>query len=55
MLALAANRLQFALTADDFDKDAMLLGAENVTIDLKTGSPLEPRREDLITKAIGKI
>jgi len=53
MLALAANRLQFALTADDFDKDAMLLGAENVTIDLKTGSPLEPRREDLITKAFG--
>jgi putative DNA primase/helicase len=53
MLALAANRLKFALTADDFDKDAWLLCAENVTIDLKTGSPREPRQEDLITKTIG--
>lgn len=53
MLALAANRLKFALTVGDFDTDAWLLGAENVTIDLKAGSPREPRREDLITKAIG--
>lgn len=53
MLALAANRLKFALTADDFDRDPWLLGAGDVTIDLKTGSPREPRREDLITKAIG--
>jgi len=53
MLALAANRLKFALTADDFDRDAWLLGAENATIDLKTGSLREPQRGDLITKAIG--
>ncbi len=53
MLALAANRLRFALTADDFDGYAWILGAENVTIDLKTRNPREPRREDLITKVIG--
>jgi putative DNA primase/helicase len=53
MLALAANRLKFALTADDFDKDAWLIGAENVTIDLKAGNLIKPRRKDLITKAIG--
>jgi len=53
MLALAANRLKFALTADDFDRDAWLLGAGDVTIDLKTGSKREPQREDLITKSIG--
>ncbi len=53
MLALAANRLQFALTADDFDRDAFLLGAENITIDLKTGTSREPRREDRITKTVG--
>ena len=53
MLALAANRLKFALTADDFDKDAWLLCAENITIDLKTGNACEPRREDLITRTIG--
>ena len=53
MLVLAANRLTFALTSDDFDRDAWLLGVGNVTIDLKTGSPHETRREDLITKAIG--
>lgn len=55
MLALAANRLTFALTADDFDRDAFLLGTENVTIDLKTGIPREPRRKDLITRVIGTM
>jgi putative DNA primase/helicase len=53
MLAIAANRLKFALTADDFDRDAWLLGAGDVTFDLKTGIPREPRRADLITKVIG--
>jgi len=53
MLALAANRLRFALTADDFNQDAWLLGVGDVTIDLKTGNPREPRREDLITNVVG--
>jgi putative DNA primase/helicase len=53
MLALAANRLQFAITADRLDSDAWLLGAGDVTFDLKTCATREPRREDLITKAIG--
>jgi len=55
MLALAANRSRFALTADDFDCDPWLLGAEDVTIDLKAGKTRQPQREDLITKAIGTI
>lgn len=53
MLALAANRLQFATTADKLDSDAWLLGAGDLTFDLKTCTEREPRREDLITKAIG--
>ncbi len=53
MLALAANRLKFALTANDFDKDRWRLGCENCTIDLRTGEICEPCREDLITKIIG--
>jgi P4 family phage/plasmid primase-like protien len=53
MLALAANRLKFALTADDFDKDPWLLGAGDVTVDLKSGSIRESRQADLITKSIG--
>jgi P4 family phage/plasmid primase-like protien len=53
MLAIAANRLQFAITADKLDSNAWLLGAGNVTFDLKTGNTREPHREDLITKAIG--
>lgn len=53
MLAIAANRRKFALTADDFDQDVWLLGSEDVTFDLKTCTKREPRRKDLITKAIG--
>ena len=53
MLALAANRRKFALTADDFDKDPWLLGAGEVAIDLKTGEAIEPRRSDLITMQAG--
>lgn len=53
MLALASSRLAFATTANKLDRDPWLLGAEDVTFDLKTGGTREPRREDLITKAIG--
>ena len=53
MLALAANRLKFARTADDFDRNAWLLGAGDLTFDLKTCTTREPQREDLITKTIG--
>lgn len=53
MLAIAANRLQFAITSEALDTDAWLLGAGDVTIDLKAGTIREPCREDLITKAIG--
>lgn len=53
MLALAANRRRFALTADDFDKDPWLLGAGEVTIDLKICEAIEPRRSDLITMQAG--
>lgn len=53
MLALAGSRLIFAITANKLDPEAWLLGAGNVTFDLKTGNTREPHREDLITKAIG--
>jgi putative DNA primase/helicase len=53
MLVIAENRDQFAITADKLDSDAWLLGAGDVTFDLKTCTTREPRREDLITKAIG--
>ncbi len=55
MLALAANRRKFALTADDFDKDPWLLGAGEVTIDLKACQAIEPRRSDLITMQAGAV
>jgi len=53
MLALAANRRQFAITADKLDSDAWLMGADDLTFDLRTCTKREPRREDLITKTIG--
>ena len=53
MLALAANRSKFALTADDLDQDSWLLGAGHTTIDLKTGTPRDSSQIDLITKCIG--
>ena len=53
MLALAGNRLTFAITADQLDTDPWLLGGSDITFDLKAGSIRAPRREDLITKAIG--
>ena len=55
MLALAANRRKFALTADDFDQDPWLLGAGEVTIDLKICEAIEPRRSDLITMKAGAV
>lgn len=53
MLALAANRQRFALTADDFDKDPWLLGAGGVTVDLRSCDVVEPRRSDFITMQAG--
>jgi len=55
MLALAANREKFALTAGDFDRDPWLLGAGEVTIDLKTCEAREPRREDFIRMQAGAV
>ncbi len=55
MLALAANREKFALTAGDFDQDPWLLGAGEVTIDLKICEAIEPRRSDLITMQAGTV
>ncbi len=53
MLALAGSRLTFAITADMLDSDAWLLGSEDITFDLKTGSTRDASRKDLITKSIG--
>ena len=53
MLALAGSRLTFATTADKLDTDPWLLGGSDITFDLRDGSIREPRRGDLITKAIG--
>lgn len=53
MLALAESRLKFAVTYEKLDTDPWLLGADGVTMDLRTGEAREPRREDLITRSVG--
>jgi putative DNA primase/helicase len=48
MIALA--RPDLAVRVDTLDRDPWLLAVENGTLDLKTGTLLPHRREDLITK-----
>ena len=48
MLALAKSEL--AVTPDMFNRDPMLLNCPNGTLDLRTGTLREHRREDYITK-----
>ncbi len=43
-------KCELPLSPGEFDCDPMLLGCMSGTIDLRTGRPREPRREDHITK-----
>jgi len=50
MVTLARNEKRVAALSPQFDKDQWLLNVLNGTMDLKTGTLREHRREDLITK-----
>ena len=45
-------KCELPLSPGELDRDPMLLGCSNGTIDLRTGRPREQRREDYITKII---
>jgi len=50
MIALARSMPSIPVQPDELDTEALLLNAENGTIDLRTGELLKHRRENLITK-----
>ncbi len=50
MISLAQNLIPVVLSEDDLDADNMLLGVSNGTIELKTVTFREGRREDYISK-----
>src|SRR5205085_3179828 len=50
MLDLTKTERGIATSYSEFDKEGWLLNVQNGTLDLKTGTLREPRREDLITK-----
>jgi putative DNA primase/helicase len=50
MLFMAQSELPIPILPGDFDRNPWLLNVANGTIDLKTGTLLPHRREDLITK-----
>jgi putative DNA primase/helicase len=50
MVEMAKSEEQLVARAADFDHDGMLLNVTNGTIDLRTGTLHQHRREDLITK-----
>lgn len=52
LLAVAASLDGIAARGEDFDRDPWLLNVANGTLDLRTGSLREHRREDLQTKVI---
>jgi putative DNA primase/helicase len=53
MCSLVETLPRVAITTEDLDSDLWLLNVENGTIDLRTGTLHEHRREDLITKIAG--
>ena len=46
----ATSLVELSVTADDMDQDPWLFSAQNGTIDLRTATMREHRREDLITR-----
>ncbi len=52
MLDLAKGEPAIRIEPAQLDADPLLLGCPNGTLDLRTGEPREPRREDFITKSI---
>ncbi|MCH8808193.1 MAG: hypothetical protein IH986_19185, partial [Planctomycetes bacterium] len=50
MIRIAQSQESVAITADALDCDRMLLNVGNGTVDLKTGTLREHRRDDLITR-----
>lgn len=52
MVSLASKLPKIAVTADEFDKNTMLLNCLNGTIDLRTGDIKPHNPDDMITKVI---
>ena len=52
-IKLAETDSNFTVCRDELDADPWLLGAQNGTIDLRTGELKEPKRSDKITKSVG--
>src|SRR5262249_37297183 len=52
MVKLAETERGIAVTADEFDRDSMLLNVQNGTVDLRTGQLRRHDRADLITKLV---
>ena len=53
MINLAQSEPGIPIRSQELDADQWLLNCRNMTIDLKTGKALEPKRADLITKQAG--
>jgi P4 family phage/plasmid primase-like protien len=53
MLALARSEPGIAIRPDDLDRDVWLLNCSNGTLDLRTGTLLPHRQDDLITRCLG--
>ena len=53
MISLAESEIEVIARVEDLDKDLMLLGCMNNTVDLRTGTSRVARREDLITRLTG--
>ncbi len=52
-IALAKSIAGVSVSVNDLDADPWLVGTPEGAIDLRTGRPITPRREHLITKSIG--
>lgn len=55
MVELAESEYDVPVKPDELDRNKMLLGVRNGTIDLLTGALREPMREDMITKSAGVV
>jgi putative DNA primase/helicase len=55
MIELAKSEADIAVLPNELDRDQMLFGVGNGTVNLRTGMLREPRREDMITKSSGVI
>ena len=52
-IKLAKSRPELATTADAWDRNSFLVGAQNGTIDLRTGEFRQARADDMISRRLG--